>query len=314
MNETSSIIRHAAKLRTLAIALGLKPTRDQLRLLQEWQAWPGFPRKVRSGWPIEAVRDWLRENAGKITEQKALAAIASPRGKVSRHDLNALFPPAAREEAHPNGGNGADTAPLQPANNLGKCNTQAALARMLGIHYAGRITIDISENAVKDWKKGVKLPDGVPPLPAKIGNYFDGDLCARWFDQHLLPVYAIESDPGQDLFGARDLALLRKRDEQQDYIHRQWLRDKERGDFQRAIEDECLREFTGLLRQYHGFVRTVLETRSQDARRQKWTELMLPPEQQAALAEFELNLARRELDEIETHCAEAAAEMTAEKI
>ena len=77
--------------------------------------------------------------------------------------------------------------PAKTPADIGNHNTQHALAAALQARYGDELAIVIDDEAVKSWRKGVRLDRGTPPPPAKRGNYFVGGEWQAWVEKWIVP-------------------------------------------------------------------------------------------------------------------------------
>jgi hypothetical protein len=148
------------------------------------------------------------------------------------------------------GGNGA-SGHQRPT--LGRVDNFKMLAVALARHFAGRVSIDISAQQISKWKQG-QLPEGVPPPPVRVGNDILVDQWAEWFERFMVPIYAMQPDMQGNLLPEGQLALLRRENEAEELAHAKWIRDKERGDFEKQVQEACAREFIGVIKNLHAAV------------------------------------------------------------
>ncbi len=288
--------RHAAKLPLLAKALGLPATRRQLDWFKEWMRWPGFPAKTRHGWPIDGVREWLQGNAEEIHRRYELARLAS--GKGTARSLEVV-----QTDAATGGANGA--AVLGVADLLGPAQTQAALARMLANHYAGKLAIEITPQIIHEWKTGNQLPDGCPPPPGKVnGREWSGPAWVEWFDAWLLPHHGIQRAAQGELLPLAKLTQMRHADEIAELEHRQRQREIELGEY--IKRDVAARTANHVIRKLLEFFKQTDERRTVKAADERLAELGASAEVRAGFKNWLLAWQQRITDEREAQCAAAA--------
>lgn len=79
---------------------------------------------------------------------------------------------------------------LKPASKT--VDSQEALSTVLRTHFAGRITVDISQQQVSNWAKnkpGFGIPKGTPASPVRRGLRYDVQAWIDWIEKFILPTH-----------------------------------------------------------------------------------------------------------------------------
>jgi hypothetical protein len=183
--------------------------------------------------------------------------------------------------------------PKKPKRKVRKAvaYNQTAMAEAIANHFK----ISCSKQSLQNWQKWD------PPFPRPdAGGRYDKQECFDWIEKVYLPKGAR---------GAQQTDLFIQEREAQ-------ARTKIRADEQSAYEFDVLKgkyidrtkaklTTIGCLKKYHGFVRTELERKSTDARREKLKELGMDPELITKFGDFDLELAKAMIDRIEVECEKA---------
>lgn len=92
-------------------------------------------------------------------------------------------------------------------------DSQDALSESLRRHFAGHISIDITQAKISNWSKGTPghgMPAGCPLPPSRRGNRYDVQGWIEWIGQYILPTHAVN---GHTPNGARETSIFERAQE-----------------------------------------------------------------------------------------------------
>lgn len=198
---------------------------------------------------------------------------------------------------------------------LPKAESQKMLALYLAEFFAGRVTCDIDEQRISNWKQkkwAGEVPGNTPKPPEKMGNRFDTNAWAVWFEKYILPYYQPKvSAQGELVKGLMQMASEANYQRDIDDARRARVEadDAERRLSNKWIETDVAEALGGgWARQYHGFWRNAIEKRSAERYGSRLKEIGVTEGQAGMLMDFWVEERRDELGLVERQCEAAAAE------
>ena len=199
------------------------------------------------------------------------------------------------------------------------CDSIDELARRMMLHFqnpdkSSKLAIEITKRTISDWKAHRGLASTIPPFPTIKGGRTRYSLRAaiEWFNNHLWHVHRANLDQtngsASPFVPIGELRLVAERAELE-----KTLFDIEvaKGGYLATTKTEAI--LGGTMRQYHDFVKGLLENVSPELFESFWQSIGLTPEQITASKDFQVKEYRRIIDEIEIE-AERRSNENADRI
>jgi hypothetical protein len=218
-----------------------------------------FPKRQKFGWSRAEVLAWGADNVAAegrvivISEiQRKDAGTQSSQGngqgelhldeiaRIRKANLLKLHAEGKRLKPEELLEAGVRVAPdLGDDQMVRDCNTTTEVARIISAHFG----VDCRKQYISDWRKGERLPTGVPlfPPPDPKSNRYKAAEFIPWYEKYILK-RVNGSGATRDLF--QNLADERDRAELEEIAHQRFLRERERGDYAPVtIMESCLAGF-----------------------------------------------------------------------
>lgn len=211
--------RYAKTPEAVLLALACEPTPEMLRKLKDlWMTWPDFPKRTKSGWPVEELVSWAQDNVSSIVAQAKLGKALERGDEFSKADL-ALLREGARSEV---AAESTEGIPTEVAGMEG-------VANLLRNHFQ----VPVTKMDISDWSRGRRLGPGVPHFPvSKASSRWNALECINWFRKYKMQEAQESNTP--DLF--KRLENARAVNELDQIAHETMLREAERGQWMRKTE------------------------------------------------------------------------------
>lgn len=147
-----------------------------------------MPAAIKRRAPSKAKPDWEKQRIERILQafppidrQNLRKLLAKYRkGRCNRWEEEKLISAGLTGTGPPE----AKSAPT--------VDSQEALAAALGDHFAGRLSIEITQAKISHWAKGAYghgVPNGSPLPPARRGNRYDVQEWSEWIERYILPTH-----------------------------------------------------------------------------------------------------------------------------